>query len=71
MINANQIGSKPSVWARGKKIGTVSSMIEICSMNMPSSKSTANITISMDRGAKSKLVAQLTSPRDAPEKASS
>ena len=30
MISANQIGSKPSVWARGKKIGTVSSMIEIC-----------------------------------------
>ena len=70
MISANQIGSNPSVCARGKKIGTVSSMIEICSMNMPSNKSTANITISIASGAKSKLVAQLTSPRDAPENAS-
>ena len=70
MISANQIGSNPRVWAKGKKIGTVSSIIDICSMNIPSSKSTANITSSIASGARSKLVAQLTSPREAPEKAS-
>lgn len=70
IISANQIGSNPSVWAKGKKIGTVSSIIDICSINIPSSKSTANITSSIASGARSKLVAQLTNPREAPEKAS-
>jgi tripartite ATP-independent transporter DctM subunit len=50
MIRPNQIGSKPRLVASGKKIGTVRSIMEICSMNMPSISSTPNITRSMAIG---------------------
>jgi hypothetical protein len=69
MISANQIGSNPSCVASGKKIGTVSSIMEICSMNMPRISSTANMASSIAMGARSKEVAHSISPRDAPEKA--
>jgi hypothetical protein len=70
-MRANHTGSKPSVAASGKKIGTVSSIIEICSMNMPSTSRTANIAASIIIGARSKEVAQAIRPEEAPEKASS
>ena len=38
-------------------------------MNMPSNSSTANIAKSMKTGSRSKPVAQLISPREAPENA--
>ncbi len=71
MAIGDQIGSYPRFMASGKKIGTVRSIMEICSMNIPSSNKTANITINMAIGASSKEMAQLTSPLEAPEKAKS
>ena len=71
MIRANQTRSKPSDCARGKKIGTVSSIIEICSINIPSKSRTANMIINIANGARSNDVAHFTNPREAPEKANS
>ena len=71
MISANQTRSKPSDCASGKKIGKVSSIIEIYSMNIPRKSRTANMIINIANGARSNEVAHFTNPRDAPEKAKS
>ena len=70
MMSPNHTRSKPRDCANGKNIGTVSNIIEICSMNMPSNNNTANITANMAIGSRSKPVAQVTKPLDAPENAS-
>ena len=66
IIKPNHTVSNPNDCARGKKIGSVKSIMDICSMNMPSNKSTPNITSSMAMGSRSNPVAQLISPCEAP-----
>ena len=69
MITANQIRSKPSSPASGMNIGTVSSIIDNWSMNMPSTSNAANIESRITSGAASAEVAQAIIPALAPENA--
>jgi len=43
----NQIKSKPKDWAKGKKNGTVSIMMEICSMKVPKTSKTMKMASSI------------------------
>ena len=70
-ITANQIRSNPRVWAKGKKIGTVNSIMESWSMNMPKTSRIANMISNMVIGSSSKPVAHRIRPEDAPENAKS
>ena len=47
VVHARSISAPTRLVASGKNIGTVSSIIEICSMNIPRINNTQNITMSM------------------------
>jgi len=70
VITPNQMRLKSRVSASGKNMGTVSSIIDSWSINIPSISSIPNITNNMTTGASSNPVAQLIKPALAPEKAS-
>ena len=63
----NQMRSKPRASARGKKMGTVMSIMEVASMNIPSTMRIRNMTASTTRRDTSKLVAHSSMPAVAPE----
>jgi len=70
MIRPNQVRSKPSDFASGKKIGAVSSILDKGSMKLPRNTITPIMTSSMPSGANWKLIAQFIRPLEAPVKAS-
>ena len=70
MMRPNQVRSKPSVLASGKKIGAVSSIMDSWSMKQPRNRITPIMTNSMPSGVTLKPSAQFMSPLEAPVKAS-
>ena len=63
----NQMGSKPSDKASGKKIGTVISIIDTWSISMPRTSNNRNIATITATGGKSSPVTSATNPLVAPE----
>ena len=70
MIRPNQVRSKPSVFASGKKIGAVSSILDSGSMKLPRKMITPIMMHSICSGVTWKPVAQLIRPLEPPVNAS-
>ena len=66
MRRANQMGSKPRLLMRGRKIGMVTIIIETCSMKVPRIMRMSIIMMRYERGDISRLVTNCTSPLVAP-----